>query len=221
MNKKNIYEEKNGNYYSLIRHDLIQMIEGNNNKILEVGCGDGQTGWALKKSGKTKEVVGIELVEGPAKRAEKRLDKVIQGDVEEITLPFHPEYFDYIIMGDVIEHLIDPWSTLKKMSQFLSREGCLIASIPNIGHWRVLKDLILFDQWEYQKEGILDKGHLRFFTKKSMVEMMREAGFEVESINARRSLGTKARLFNLVTLGIFRKFFESAYIIKGRKIRAC
>jgi hypothetical protein len=85
----------------------------------------------------------------------------------------------------------------------------------------VLKDLILFDQWEYQKEGILDKGHLRFFTKKSMVEMMREAGFEVESINARRSLGTKARLFNLVTLGIFRKFFESAYIIKGRKIRAC
>ncbi len=220
MNKKNIYEEKNGNYYSLIRHDLIQMIEGNNNKILDVGCGDGQTGWALKKSGKAEEVVGIELVEGPAKRAENRLDKVIHGDVEKITLSFQPEYFDYIILGDVVEHLIDPWRVIKQLSQFLSRDGCLIASIPNIGYWRVLKDLILFDKWEYQKEGILDKGHLRFFTKKSMVEMMRDAGFEVESIKARRSPGTKARLFNLVTLGIFRKFFESAYIIKGRKMRA-
>lgn len=221
MNKKDIYEEKNGNYYGLIRDDLFQMIEGNNNRILDIGCGEGQTGWALKKSGKAKEVVGIELVEGPAKRAESRLDRVIHGDVEEMTLSFQPEYFDYIILADVIEHLIDPWRVIKQLSRFLSREGFLIASIPNIGHWRVLKDLILFDKWEYQKEGILDKAHLRFFTKKSMVEMMREAGFEVESIRARRSLGTKAKLFDLVTLGIFRKFFESAYIIKGKKMRAC
>jgi 2-polyprenyl-3-methyl-5-hydroxy-6-metoxy-1,4-benzoquinol methylase len=220
MNKKDIYQEKDSDYYSYVRHDLIQMIEGNNNKILDVGCGDGQTGWALKKSGKAKEVVGIELVEHAAKKAESRLDKVILGDVEKITLSFQPEYFDYIILGDVVEHLIDPWRVIKQLSQFLSREGCLIASIPNIGYWRVLKDLILFDKWEYQKEGILDKGHLRFFTKKSMVKMMGEAGFEVKSINARRSLGTKAKLFDLVTLGIFRKFFESAYIIKGRKMRA-
>jgi 2-polyprenyl-3-methyl-5-hydroxy-6-metoxy-1,4-benzoquinol methylase len=219
MSKKDIYKEKDGRYYNHIRHDLIQIIEGNNNKILDIGCGDGQTGWTLKESGKAKEVIGVELLKGPAKRAESRLDKVIHGDVEEITLSFQSEYFDYIILADVVEHLIDPWRVIKMLSTFLSKEGFLIVSVPNIGHWRILKDLIFFDKWEYQKEGILDKAHLRFFTKKSMVEMMREAGFEIESIKARRSLGTKAKLFDLVTLGIFRKFFESAYIIKGRKIR--
>jgi len=92
MNKKDIYKKKNGNYYNHIRHDLIQMIEGNDNKILDIGCGEGQTGWTLKKLGKAKEVIGIELVEGTAKRAEPRLDKVIHGDVEEeITLSFQPE----------------------------------------------------------------------------------------------------------------------------------
>ena len=220
MQKKDIYKEKNNKYYSHIRHELIQMVEGSGNKILDIGCGDGQTGLVLKESGKAREVVGIELNEDAAKRAEGRLDKVIHGDVEKITLSIQPEYFDYIILGDVVEHLIDPWRMIKQLSQFLTREGFLIASIPNIGYWRVLKDLILFDKWEYQKEGILDKGHLRFFTKKSMVEMMGEAGFEVESIKARRSLGTKARLFNLLTLGMFRKYFESAYIIKCRKFKS-
>jgi len=221
MHKEDIYKEKNNKYYSHIRHELIQMVEGSGNKILDIGCGEGQTGWVLKESGKAREVVGIELNEDAAKRAEGRLDKVIIGDVEKIIFSFQPEYFDYIILGDVVEHLIDPWRMIKQLSQFLTREGFLIVSIPNIGYWRVLKDLILFDKWEYQEEGILDKAHLRFFTKRSMIGMMNKAGFELESIVARRSMGIKAKLFNLFTLGIFRKFFESVYVIKGRKKRAC
>jgi len=220
MSRKELYKEKDNDYYSHIRDDLIQMIEGEGNRILDIGCGEGHTGWTLKKSGKAKEVVGIELIEGPAQIAESRLDKVIQGNVEDMTLPFQSEYFDYIILADVVEHLIDPWRVIKELSRFLSRKGFLIASIPNIGYWRVLKDLILFDKWEYQKEGILDRTHLRFFTKKSMMAMMKEAGLEVEVIKDRRSEGTKAKLFNLVTLGIFRKYFESAYIIKCRKLKS-
>jgi 2-polyprenyl-3-methyl-5-hydroxy-6-metoxy-1,4-benzoquinol methylase len=217
MNKEDIYEEKNSDYYSYVRHDLIQMIEGNNNKILDVGCGDGQTGWALKRSGKAKEVVGIELVEGPAKRAENRLDKVIHGDVEKITLSFQSEYFDYIIWGDVVEHLIDPWRVIKQLSQFLSREGFMIASIPNIGHWRILKDLILFDRWEYQKAGILDKGHLRFFTEKTILAMFNQNGFTVKSIRPVRSEKTRPKLLNLLTFGIFKKFLTWRYLIKAQK----
>jgi len=220
VNKEDIYKGKNHNYYSLVRHDLIQMIEGNGNKILDVGCGEGQTGWVLKNTGKAREVVGIELNENAAKSAEGKLDKVIHGDVEKLSLPFQAEYFDYVILADVVEHLVDPWQVVKRLSLFLHGEGFLIVSIPNIGYWRVLKDLILFDQWEYQAEGILDKAHLRFFTKRSMIEMMNKTGFEVESIIARKSPGIKARLFNLFTLGIFRRFFESAYIIKYRKFKS-
>jgi len=146
---------------------------------------------------------------------------VIVGDIQVIHLPFPDGYFDYIVLGDGLEHLYNPWKTLNQLKGYLSSSGFIIASIPNISYWEILKDLILFNRWEYQEEGILDKAHLRFFTKRSMVEMMNKAGFEVESIVARRSLGIKAKLFNLFTLEIFRKFFESAYIIKGRKMRAC
>jgi ubiquinone/menaquinone biosynthesis C-methylase UbiE len=125
----------------------------------------GRPAWALKKFGKAKEIVGIELVQSVAKRAESRLDKVMLGDVEEMVLSFQPEYFDYIIMGDVIEHVIDPWRIIKQLYRFFSREVSLIASIPKVGHWRVLKDLILFDKWEYQKTGIRGERHFIFFTQ--------------------------------------------------------
>lgn len=217
MNKKDIYKEKNGNYYNHIRQDLIRMIEGNNNKILDVGCGEGQTGWVLKRSGKAKEVVGVELVEAPAKRAESMLDKVIRGDVEEITLPFQPEYFDYILLADVVEHLIDPWRVIKQLSRFLSKEGFLIASIPNIAHWRILKDLILFDKLEYQKAGILDKAHLRFFTQKTILAMFNQSGFTVKSIHPVRSEKIRSRLLNLLTFGIFKKFLTGRYLIKAQR----
>jgi len=218
MNKEDIYKEKNHDYYSLIRHDLIHMIEGKGNKILDVGCGEGQTGWFLKKSGKAREVVGIELNEDVAKRAEGRLDKVIHGDVEKIILPFQLEYFDYIIMGDVIEHLIDPWSTLKKMSQFLSPRGYLIASIPNINYWKVLADLILLDKWEYQPAGILDKTHLRFFTRGTISKMFTECGFRIELIVSAGSTRTITRLLNLITFNLSSKFFTAKYFVKTKKI---
>jgi ubiquinone/menaquinone biosynthesis C-methylase UbiE len=218
MNKKDIYEEKNGNYYSYVRYDLIQMVEGHDNKILDIGCGDGQTGWALKKSGKAKEIVGIELIQSVAKRAESKLDKVIHGDVEKMVLSFQPEYFDYIIMGDVIEHLINPWRIIKQLSRFLSREGFLIASIPNVGHWRVLKDLILFDKWEYQKAGILDKGHLRFFTKQTILRMFKESGFKVISMLANTSRTKRAKFFYSSAPNIFRRFLIMQYLVKAQKI---
>jgi len=217
MNKKDIYEEKNGNYYSYIRDDLIQMIEGNDNKILDVGCGEGQTGWALKKVGKAKEVVGIEMVEAPARRAEKRLDKVICADVEEITLSFQPEYFDYIILADIVEHLVNPWRMIKELSRFLSKQGFLIASIPNVKYWRVLKDLIVFDRWTYHRAGILDKGHLRFFTYTTIAEMFKTNGFELKKIKAKKSTRLANKLFNLATFGIFEKFLALGYLVKAQR----
>lgn len=217
MNKEDIYKEKNDNYYNLIRDDLIQMVEGDNNRILDIGCGGGQTGWALKKSGKAKEVIGIELVEGPAKRAKTMLDKVIHGDVEEMTLSFPPEYFDYIILGDVVEHLIDPWRVIKQLSRFLSPEGFLIASIPNITHWRILKDLVLLDKWEYQKAGILDKGHLRFFTRQAILRMFKESGFKVVSMLVNISQTKRVKFLYSFTPNMFRRFLTMQYLVKAQK----
>ena len=216
MNKEDIYKEKNNNYYSLIRHDLIQMIEGNGNKILDVGCGEGQTGWFLKKSGKAREVVGIELNEDAAKRAEGRLDKVIHGDVEKLALPFQTGYFDYIIFGDVLEHLSDPWNTLKRLKRHLSSSGFAVASIPNIAYWEILKDLIFFDKWAYIDAGILDRTHLRFFTEKSLIDLFEGSGFEIKELIHHIPPRFINKIGNLVTLGSLKRFFTAGYFIKAR-----
>jgi hypothetical protein len=124
-----------------------------------------------------------------------------------------------IILSVVVEHMIDPWRVIRQLSRLLSREGLLIASIPNIIHWRVLKDLILFDKWEYQEAGILNKGHFRFFTPKAILSMFNQSGFTVKSIHPVISEKAGAKLLNLLTLGIFKKLLTWCYLIKAQKDR--
>jgi SAM-dependent methyltransferase len=212
-----VYKEKGYAYYSHVREDLINLISGKDNRILDIGCGVGETGKMLKKMGKAKEVVGIEMQEEIALKAKEQLDKVICGDIEKMVLPFEDEYFDYIIMGDVIEHLIDPWETIRKLRRYLSESGYLLASTPNIAYWRVLRDLVVFDMWEYQKAGILDNCHLRFFTRKTILKLFEETGYEVRSMLPGRSNTFKFRIFNFLTMGILKRFFALGYLIKAQR----
>ena len=90
-------------------------------------------------------------------------------------------YFDTIIFADVLEHFVDPSCILGQIKSKLSQHGEIIASIPNVRHWSVLRDL-LEGRWDYVDAGILDRTHLRFFTKSSLVEMFKTAGFCLEKI---------------------------------------
>jgi SAM-dependent methyltransferase len=207
----------NTKYYSHLRQDLVDLVEGAENKILEIGCGEGITGGELKRVGKAKEVVGVEMFEPAALKAEERLDKIILGDIEVISLPYPDGYFDYIILGDVVEHLSDPWATLKQLKRYLSSTGFVIASIPNITYWKILKDLILFDKWEYVEEGILDRTHLRFFTKKSLIELFQGSGLLIKDLIPRTSPRFIIKLGIFVTLGWLKRFCTAGYLIKARK----
>lgn len=201
--------------YEYTRNDLIDLISQGDNKILDIGCGAGNTGARLKEMGKAKEVIGVELLEYAAKKAESKIDKVIIGNIEEIELPYDG-YFDYIICGDVLEHLIDPWSTLKKVKHYLAPQGYLIASIPNIRQWRVIGSLLLHGRWTYTDTGILAKGHLRFFTRTEIIKAFSEAGFTVELISCSNSfVGIRSKFIKLVTFGIFKDFFIYQFVIKA------
>jgi len=156
-----LYENKKSEiYFSGIRRDIINLIDNGDNKILEIGCAKGNTGYILKKEGYAKVVVGIELMEEQAKEAEKKLDKVICGNIETISLDFEENYFDYIIAGDVLEHLYNPWKTIQKLKPFLKEKGFFIASIPTIRNFNILFDLIFKGEWKYVDTGILDKTHI-------------------------------------------------------------
>ncbi len=216
INEK-LYKDKSGKYFNLIRWDIISEIEQGQNRILEIGCGSGVTGLKLKKEGKAKEVIGIEISEENAKNAENNIDKVYLGNVETIELPFKDNEFDYIILGDVIEHLYDPWLLLSKIKSYLKPDGKIIASIPNVRCWKVLMPLIIYGRWDYIDNGLLDITHIRFFTKSTIKKMFVNEGLKINKLYALINKNTKTDIVNKATLGILEDILTSHFIIVSGK----
>ncbi len=163
------------------RLDLLAMVSPEAHDILEFGCGEGLLGEAIKKRQKAR-VVGIELDDEAAARARKRIDEVFNGDVREIVGILN-QRFDWIIGGDILEHLDEPWSFLTDLRRLTVPGGHLLLSIPNIANWAIAQDL-LRGRFDYTYIGITCAGHLRFFTRRSIEEMLHIAGWSVESISS-------------------------------------
>ncbi len=174
-------------YYRQERREVEAMIPRGASRILDIGCGEGALGRALLERGAS-EVVGIETDPATAEAARKNLTRVFRGDVETLELPFEDGYFDCIVLADVLEHLRDPLSALSKVKRCLSDSGTVVASIPNVRFLNVVEQLAE-GRWEYKDFGILDRTHLRFFTKREMEALFRDAGFELEGISENLSPG--------------------------------
>jgi len=183
-------------YYLGSRDDLVRLIPAGTRKILEIGCAAGMTGKTLKELG-FEEVVGVELREDVAQDAQAFYDRVIIGDVEKIQLPYEKGYFDCILYGDVLEHLIDPWRLLREHNLLLGQGGAIICSIPNVRHYKNTKKLLIRGEWEYRERGVLDRTHLRFFTVKSIRAMVGDAGFEITAMIKRPSGAKWLKWLNL------------------------
>lgn len=214
----NDYQSKATGYFSNARTDIEPAIPSFSESVLEIGCGTGATLAWLKTSGRCKFTTGVELVTQQAESAEKVVDRVIQGSIETIDLASWTERFDLILCLDVLEHLYDPWSLIEKLSGLLSPGGRLVASIPNIRHISVLVPLLLQGEWTYSERGILDKTHLRFFTKKSAIHLVTCSGLIVMCV---KELGLQSKsissLLNKLTMGMFREFFTAQYLIAVEK----
>jgi len=136
--------EKTIQYYEYIREDVLSLIPLDVGYVLDIGCGAGALGRALKEKG-IKKVVGIELNEKIANIASKYIDYVIIGDVERLGIPLEDEYFDCIIYADILEHLKDPWLLLKRYKKILKSSGIIVVSLPNIRHYTTLLNLLKGD----------------------------------------------------------------------------
>ncbi|AEF97063.1 class I SAM-dependent methyltransferase [Methanotorris igneus] len=160
-------------------HMRIVQLVGNNKKVLDVGCSAGHLSKVFKENGC--EVVGIELDDESAKIARNYCIDVIKGDVETINLNYPDEYFDVIVFGDILEHLKNPQTVLIKLRRYLKKDGYIVCSIPNIAHITV-RLMLLMGKWEYEDVGLLDRTHLRFFTKKTAIKLAENAGFKIEEV---------------------------------------
>jgi len=212
----------NISYSSIVRDEIIDLIdqeENNTIRVLEVGCACGATLLQIKNKYRNAELHGIELNENAARIA-KLCASVTAENIENNILSYEKEYFDYIIFADVLEHLKKPEVVLKNIRKYLKADGKVLASIPNVMHFSVIRDL-LNQRWEYKDWGILDRTHYRFFTLKEIEKMFANTGYDITEVkNKFFNQNTEDDIFiesllNLTKKDLSLQYKTLQYIIKA------
>jgi SAM-dependent methyltransferase len=169
------YEFKPFKYSS---HDCILNVVGREKepvRILDVGAASGYLGKMWRSSGH--QVAGIDYDAAAAEEARQYYGDFQVADIERFEFPWRGE-FDYIVFADVLEHLRDPAAVLRRCIPALKESGKLVISVPNIANW-IIRLGLLFGKFDYMDRGILDRTHLRFFTLRSLNQLMGEVSCEV------------------------------------------
>ena len=193
--------------YYTVRQDVLDLIPDAAKVVVDVGCGPGVTARALKAQRPDVTVYGVEPLASEAETARMHLDGVLSGVVEG-ALPADWERPDAVLFADVLEHMVDPWRDLKAWYDRLPAGGHIVASIPNVMHYSCWAPLLWSGRWEYTDSGVMDRTHLRFFTRDTALQLVEGAGFEV--LSCKRNTTTPPFLFGrtlerfLRSVGTFR-----------------
>lgn len=210
-------------YVLHVRLDVISEIKKKRDdkiKVLEVGCASGASLLKIKDIYPHAELYGVELNEGCCEIA-KNFCNIYNFNLETEEIPFEKEFFDVIILADVLEHLVDPWEGLKKLKEYLKNDGQVLVSLPNVMHISVVNDL-LSGKWTYEDAGILDRTHLRFFTLHEIKKMFNDLNFNINSISytnvfideeSQRKLDLLSKLYNVDKM----QFSAYQYIVSADK----
>ena len=214
------YSDKSVDYFAHARKEILPLLPQHCGRVLELGCGSGATlGW-LKQIQKADQTVGIEIAESAASAAKAHADEVYWADFErgDVTMP--DRQFDVILCLDVLEHMVNPWGVVDRLvSLYLKAGGTLIASVPNVRHYSVVLPLLLGGKWDYADAGLLDRTHLRFFTRDSARQLLTHSQLAAASCSAIGFDGlSRKRLFNALTLGVFQEFVTYQYFLTARKV---
>lgn len=210
------YQDKMASYFGGVRHDFLALLPKDGTAtVLEIGCGAGETGGEALARGLARSYHGVEIAEKPAAIARTRLTEVLEGDVEKMALPWPDNHFDAVLMSEVLEHLVDPWSLVKRVTAKLKPGALVLASSPNVAQISVLRGL-LADRWELTDEGVMDRTHLRWFTQASYRRMFEDAGIRVEQLRPMAAPGPVSKAFNLVTFNRLKHLTMRQICIVGR-----
>ena len=204
-------------YYDESRDEIVPLLPAYSARALDLGSGIATTSGALKRSGRFGWVCAVEGHPEIAKITRQNVDEVLVGDIDKMNFP-HPEgHFDTVLALDILEHLVDPWRALGEIRRVLRPGGHLVISVPNIRHFSVMFPLLIYGDFRYQQEGVLDSTHLRFFTRRSILQMLIRSGFEIEDIQATGIGNGWSGVANRLTLGLFKELFIFQNLIRARK----
>jgi SAM-dependent methyltransferase len=171
--------------YENSRPELRRLVPRGSRRVLDLGCASGVVGAALADE-LGAEVVGVERDPGYARVAAGRLARLVEADVEELAahdaLAAEFGSFDCLLAGDVLEHLRDPETVLRRFADLLEPGGTAIVSLPNVRYWETFWQLAVRGTWPRRAVGIFDRDHLRWFTVGDGIALVESAGLEPRQI---------------------------------------
>lgn len=180
----NLYDEKSSDYFSRARTEIEPLLskeKGLPFRALEIGCSEGHTLEWLKRAGYCSWVAGVEPY-SELHASVGSIDQFYKLDIEKELPNISPASIDLILFLDVLEHLVNPWETIRRLDSLLKPGGKLIISVPNIRNYHVIFDLAFRGKFNYSESGILDRTHLRFFTRSTAIELAESAGATVTKV---------------------------------------
>jgi 2-polyprenyl-3-methyl-5-hydroxy-6-metoxy-1,4-benzoquinol methylase len=175
-------------YLEEINQSILKTIKGlpatpSRPKVLDVGCGFGALGREFGLRGC--EVWGIERDPKATALAGERLDRVIAADLGDTSLlerELGQTRFDIVVFSDVLEHMLNPAAVVSTFTPYLADGGRVIISVPNVANWQT-RLALLFGRFTYRDTGVLDRTHVRFFTRRSTIEFVRSCGLQIQTVD--------------------------------------
>lgn len=203
-------------------HMLLLNQVAPSSKVLDIGCAAGYLGQYLAIE-KQCQMWGIEPDKGAAEAAKQNNYKfLLNKSIEEALVDpvLAGQRFDYILLGDVLEHLLYPERILELLKIFIQDNGRLLISLPNVAHYSIRFSL-LRGKWNMKDSGIMDRTHLHFYTLKTAVGLLEERGWKIETIRPRGDLERWFRKIGLEKLGkkilfLFPEFFSVQFIFSAQ-----
>lgn len=173
--------------HSIVNHDLLALMPAQAQRVVEVGCMHGALAAAYRARHPETFYTGIDIVPEYAAVAQRHCQRALAGDIESFSDDTWASLFpsDCWVFGDCLEHLRDPWRIVRRIRLGIAPQGCLVACVPNAQHWSVQMRLAT-GLFRYEDSGLLDRTHVRWFTRVTLVEMFQQAGWRVERGLSRR-----------------------------------
>jgi 2-polyprenyl-3-methyl-5-hydroxy-6-metoxy-1,4-benzoquinol methylase len=200
-------------YYANTRDDIVDALPRPIGSVLDVGCGSGGVGAGLRDAGASR-LTGIEVVPEQAELARAQYDHVVAAPVEEALEQLEGP-FDTILCLDVLEHLVDPEHVMRNLRDVAAPGARLQVSLPNARHVSLMMDLILRGTFGYTEWGHRDRTHLRWFTRRDIVEAMERTGWSVRRISHPEL--HRSRALDRITRGRSTEFLVGQWYVLGVK----
>jgi methionine biosynthesis protein MetW len=209
------------------RPEVRALVPAGARRVLDLGCGGGVLGAALKRE-RGVEVVGVERDPEAAAAARERLDRVIEADLEELVAsPDHAAElgaFDCLVAADSLEHLRDPWTALARAAELLEPGATAIVSLPNVRFFETFWQLGVRGRWPRREQGVFDRSHLRWFTLRDARDLLEGAGLaplQVRPLIRIRPKGSRFdRWFAWLGRTPLRELFAFQFVLAAERLPA-